>query len=229
MKPYVVEKVTNEKDEVIDSFRPEVVRRVISEETAKKVTALLRATTEKGGTGEAAVPAGYDVAGKTGTAQKVDSLLGRYFDDRYTSGFVGFTLAGESRLVLLVVVDEPQESNYGGVVAAPVFRAIIEKVLPYLDVHPKGTLMVKRESDFTPEEASSTKSPIEAGKMGKGAGAVVMPDLTGLSKRRALSRIEGRGLIIKISGNGKVVEQTPKPGSIVEKGEICFLKFLSPS
>jgi cell division protein FtsI (penicillin-binding protein 3) len=229
MKPYVVEKVTNEKDEVIDSFRPEVVRRVISEETAKKVTALLRATTEKGGTGEAAVPAGYDVAGKTGTAQKVDSLLGRYFDDRYTSGFVGFTLAEESRLVLLVVVDEPQESNYGGVVAAPVFRAIIEKVLPYLDVHPKGTLMVKRESDFTPEEASSTKSPIEAGKMGKGAGAVVMPDLTGLSKRRALSRIEGRGLIIKLSGNGKVVEQTPKPGAIVEKGEICFLKFLSPS
>jgi len=229
MKPYVMEKITNEKDEVIDSFRPEVVRRVISEETAKKVTALLKATTEKGGTGEAAVPAGYEVAGKTGTAQKVDSLLGKYFDDRYTSGFVGFNSAEEPKLVLLVVVDEPQESSYGGVVAAPIFRAIIEKVLPYLDVHPKGTLIVKRESDFAPEEATSTQGPIEAVKVGKGAGAVVMPDLTGLSMRNALSRIEGKGMIIKISGNGKVVEQTPKPGAVVEKGEICFLKFLSPS
>ena len=76
MKPYVVEKITNEKGEVIQSFQPEVVRRVISEETAKKVTALLKATTEKGGTGEGAVPAGYEVAGKTGTAQKVDTSVG---------------------------------------------------------------------------------------------------------------------------------------------------------
>ena len=229
MKPYVVEKVTNEKDEVVESFRPEGVRRVISAETAKKVTTLLRSTTEKGGTGEAAVPAGYDVAGKTGTAQKVDSLLGRYFDDRYTSGFAGFAPADEPRMVLLVVIDEPQESHYGGVVAAPVFKAIIEKVLPYLDIHPKGTLIVKRESDFTPEEVTPVEGPIETVKVGKGTRTVVMPDLTGLSMRSALSRIEGKGLIIKISGNGKVVEQTPKPGVVVEKGDICYLKFVSPS
>ena len=90
MKPYVVEKIMNEKGEVVQSFQPEVVRKVISEETAKKVTALLKVTTEKGGTGEGAVPAGYEVAGKTGTAQKVDSLLGGYSEDRYTSGFMGF-------------------------------------------------------------------------------------------------------------------------------------------
>jgi cell division protein FtsI (penicillin-binding protein 3) len=58
---------------------------------------------------------------------------------------------------------------------------------------------------------------------------VVMPDLTGLSMRNALSRIEGKGLIIKVSGNGKVVEQTPKAGAVIEKGDICFLKFQSPS
>jgi cell division protein FtsI (penicillin-binding protein 3) len=194
------------------------------------MTWLLKAATEKGGTGEGAVPAGYGVAGKTGTAQKVDSLLGGYSEDRYISGFMGFAPAEAPKLVLLVVVDEPQGGNYGGVVAAPIFKAIVEKVLPYLQVVPKGAVVVRNELDSAPrKEASGTQSLIDGIKVGKGAGAVVMPDLTGLSMRNALSRVEGRGLIIKVSGNGKVVEQTPRPGTVIEKGDICFLKFRSPS
>ena len=230
MRPYVVEKIMNEKAEVVQSFQPETVRRVISEETAKRMTWLLKASTEKGGTGEGAVPAGYGVAGKTGTAQKVDSLLAGYSDDRYISGFMGFAPAEAPKLVLLVVVDEPQGGNYGGVVAAPIFKAIVEKVLPYLQVVPKGAVVVRSELDSAPrKEASGTQPLIDGIKVGKGAGAVVMPDLTGLSMRNALTRVEGRGLIIKVSGNGKVVEQTPRPGTVIEKGDICFLKFRSPS
>ena len=230
MRPYVVEKVLNEKGEVVQSFQPKTVRKVISEETAKKVTWLLKATTEKGGTGEGAVPAGYEVAGKTGTAQKVDSLLGGYSEDRYTSSFMGVAPAEAPKIALLIVVDEPQGGNYGGVVAAPIFKAIMEKVLPYLQVAPKGTVVVKNELDSAPrKEASGTQPTIDGIKVGKGAGTVVMPDLTGLSMRNAMSRMEGRGVIIKVSGNGKVVEQTPKPGAVVEKGDICFLKFRSPS
>jgi len=230
MRPYVVERITDEKGEVVQSFQPEVVRRVISEETAKKVIALLKATTEKGGTGEEAVPAGYEVAGKTGTAQKIDTLLGGYSEDRYTSGFMGFAPADEPKLVLLVVIDEPQGSTYGGVVAAPVFKAIMEKMLPYLNILAKGTLIVKNESDSTfKRETFGNESLIQEVKVGKGVGVVVMPDLTGLSMRNALSRIEGKGLIIKVSGNGKVVEQTPRPGTMIEKGDICYLKFQSSS
>jgi beta-lactam-binding protein with PASTA domain len=66
-------------------------------------------------------------------------------------------------------------------------------------------------------------------KMGQGIERVVMPDLTGLSMRNALSRIEGKGLIIKVSGNGKVVDQAPKAGVVVERGDICYLKFHSSS
>ena len=230
MRPYVVERITDEKGEVVQSFQPEVVRRVISEETAKKVIALLKAATEKGGTGEEAVPAGYEVAGKTGTAQKIDTLLGGYSEDRYTSGFMGFAPADEPKLVLLVVIDEPQGSTYGGVVAAPVFKAIMEKVLPYLNILAKGTLIVKNESDSTFKRETFGNEPlIQEVKVGKGVGVVVMPDLTGLSMRNALSRIEGKGLIIKVSGNGKVVEQTPRPGTMIEKGDICYLKFQSSS
>jgi cell division protein FtsI (penicillin-binding protein 3) len=230
MKPYVVEKIMNEKGEVVQSFQPETVRRVVSVETAKKVTMLLKATTEKGGTGEGAVPAGYEVAGKTGTAQKVDSLLGGYSENRYISGFMGFAPVEDPKLALLVVIDEPQGGNYGGVVAAPIFKAIMEKALPCLQVLPKGTKVVKNELDSVPRKDRSGGQPLINGiKVGKGAETIVMPDLTGLSMRNALTRMEGRGLIIKVSGNGKVVEQAPRPGTVVERGDICFLKFRSPS
>jgi cell division protein FtsI (penicillin-binding protein 3) len=230
MKPYVVERITNEKGGVVQSFEPEVVRKVISGETAKTVSAMLRTATEKGGTGEWAVPPGYIVAGKTGTAQKADGLLGGYAEDRYMSGFMGFAPAEEPRIVLLVVIDEPQGNNYGGVVAAPVFKAVMEKVLPYLNVHPTGTVIVKNEIDSSSTNESLTSGPmIEEGNIGKVDAKEVMPDLTGLPIRTALTRIEGKGLIIKVSGKGKVVEQVPKPGVIFEKGEFCFLKLQPPS
>jgi cell division protein FtsI (penicillin-binding protein 3) len=230
MRPYVVERILNEKGEIVQSFQPETVRKVISGETAKKMTLLLKAATEKGGTGESAVPAGYEVAGKTGTAQKVDSVSGGYSEGRYTSGFMGFAPVEAPRLVVLVVVDEPQGGSYGGVVAAPIFRAMMEKIFPYLRLVPKGTVVVKNDLDSAPrKEASGTQPAIDGIRVGKGVGTVVMPDLTGLSMRNALSRMEGRGMIIRVSGNGKVVEQTPKPGAVIEKGDICFLKFRSPS
>jgi cell division protein FtsI (penicillin-binding protein 3) len=235
MKPFIVEKVTDEKGAVVRSFQPEVVRRVVSENTAKKLVVLLKATTEKGGTGQEAVPAGYEVAGKTGTAQKVDTLLRGYSEDRYTSGFMGFAPADEPRIALLIVIDEPRGAIYGGTVAAPAFKAICEKVLPYLNALPKGTTVVRREpdsgSDKPEDEATdlSMNRMIRVGSVGNGAGKALMPDLTGLSMRNALSRIEGKGLIIKVSGNGRVVEQTPRAGAVVERGDFCFLKFQSPS
>ena len=230
VKPYVVEKIMNEKGGMVQSFKPETVRRVISEETAKKMMVLLKATTEKGGTGEGAIPAGYEVAGKTGTAQKVDSLLGGYSEDRYVSGFMGFAPADAPQVVLLVIVDEPQGNSYGGVVAAPIFKTIMEKVLPTLNVIPKGTTVVKSGLDSAPQKETSGTPPLIDGiKVGKGMETAVMPDLTGLSMRNALSRMEGKGLVIKVSGNGKVVEQVPRPGTVIEKGDLCFLKFRSPS
>jgi cell division protein FtsI (penicillin-binding protein 3) len=180
------------------------------------------------------VPAGYDVAGKTGTAQKVDPLLRGYSEDRYTSGFMGVAPAEEPRIALLVVIDEPQGTIYGGTVAAPAFKAICERVLPYLNALPKGTMIVKRELDSGSDKADGEGTEPFIDKMmvasvGNGVGKALMPDLTGLSMRNALSRIEGKGLIIKVSGNGRVVEQTPRAGAVVEKGDICFLKFQSPS
>ena len=71
MRPYAVERITNEKGETVQSFQPQEIRRVLSERGARAVAAMLEVTTEKGGTGVGAVPTGYEIAGKTGTAQKV--------------------------------------------------------------------------------------------------------------------------------------------------------------
>jgi beta-lactam-binding protein with PASTA domain len=89
---------------------------------------------------------------------------------------------------------------------------------------------VKNELESTPaREMSGHPLLMEEVRVGKGVGMVVMPDLSGLSMRNALTRMEGRGLIIKVSGNGKVVEQVPRAGVVIEKGDFCYLKFQSPS
>jgi cell division protein FtsI (penicillin-binding protein 3) len=229
MKPYGVERITDEKGTTVQSFQPQAVRRVLSEEMARRTTALLQATTEKGGTGEGAVPSGYDVAGKTGTAQKADPQTGGYLEGRYVSGFMGFGSLEDPKIVLLVVIDEPQGVNYGGSVAAPVFKAIMERVLPYLNAHPRGTVIVTNDLPPTSSrEMEGARLMIDRMKIRKGGGKDVMPDLTGMPMRTALSRIDGKGLIIRTSGNGRVVEQNPKPGVIIEKGDICYLKFQVP-
>jgi len=228
MRPYIVEKITDEEGEVIQTFQPEEVKRVLSEETCKTLISLLKATTEKGGTGEQAVPQGYEIAGKTGTAQKVDPILGGYSTEHYMSGFMGLAPVEDPKIVVLVVIDEPRGNNFGGVVAAPVFRAIVEKALPYLNVLPKGIQIVKNELPSI-KEIKDVRSSLQKERIGEETGKMIMPDLTGLSIRSALSRIEGKGLIIKVTGSGKVADQTPKPGTVIEKGEICYLKLESPS
>ncbi len=94
--------------------------------------------TQEGGTGVNAAPEGYTAAGKTGTAQVMDKTTKRYASNKYTSVFTGFVPAEHPKLVITVVVHEPQGAIYGGVVAAPVFREIAAKALPYLGVMPSA-------------------------------------------------------------------------------------------
>jgi len=129
MKPSLVEKITDEKGGVVETFHPKEVRRVVSSETAKKVTALLRSATRKGDR-RGSRTRRYDVAGKTGTAQKADAAEGGYSEDRVSSGFMGFGPADEPRIVLAVVIDEPQGSSFGGIVAAPCFEPSWRKCFP---------------------------------------------------------------------------------------------------
>jgi cell division protein FtsI/penicillin-binding protein 2 len=89
-----------------------------------------------GGTAsEVAIP-GYELAGKTGTANKVDAATGTYSEERYVASFVGMAPAERPRLLISVLVDEPQGAIYGGEVAAPAFGKIASFALPYLRIPP---------------------------------------------------------------------------------------------
>jgi cell division protein FtsI (penicillin-binding protein 3) len=135
MKPYTVSEIVDPDGGAGQKFGPQPVGRVISEETCAKVVGLLKRVVDMG-TGQQAKPAGYSAAGKTGTAQKIDHRTGEYSKKDYVSSFVGFAPARSPRIVILVMIDTPESSIYGGTVAAPVFRAVAEQSLAYLQVAP---------------------------------------------------------------------------------------------
>jgi cell division protein FtsI/penicillin-binding protein 2 len=110
--------------------------RVITAQTAAELRNMLRGVLAPGGTAsEVSIP-GYQLAGKTGTASKIDPATGQYSSSRYVASFVGFAPASQPKLLTAVMVDEPQSSIYGGVVAAPAFGEIMGFALPYLRIPP---------------------------------------------------------------------------------------------
>lgn len=135
MKPYLVSEIVDRDGRESRKFQPQIVARAISGETCAKVNKMLRRVVEAG-TGEKARPAGYTAAGKTGTAQKIDERTHTYSKKEYVSSFVGFVPANDPKLVILVMVDTPEGVVYGGSVAAPVFKAVAEQSLAYLQVTP---------------------------------------------------------------------------------------------
>ncbi|TLY37744.1 MAG: hypothetical protein E6K62_01105 [Nitrospirae bacterium] len=137
MRPYVVSEVRSSTGETIARFEPVVRRRPISSQTAKALTEIMRGAVLPGGTGTLGAVPGYDVAGKTGTAQKTDPLTGGYSATRMVSSFVGFLPADDPKLAILVVVDEPQTEHWGGTVAAPVFQRIAAQAVRHLGIVPQ--------------------------------------------------------------------------------------------
>jgi cell division protein FtsI/penicillin-binding protein 2 len=111
-------------------------RRVISPRTAEQLRTMLEGVVEAGGSAsEVAIP-GYTLAGKTGTANKIDRRTGEYSKTRFIGSFVGFAPARKPKLLVTVMVDEPQGEIYGAQVAAPAFEEIMRFALPYLGVSP---------------------------------------------------------------------------------------------
>jgi cell division protein FtsI (penicillin-binding protein 3) len=211
MRPYVTRRVISPQGEVLLENQPHVVRRVISEKTAKQLTSMLSEVTEEGGTGVMANIEGFAVAGKTGTAQKADPVHGGYSAKKRVASFVGFVPANEPRLVALVLIDEPEANVYGGVVAAPVFRNVAQGALRRLAVAPQ-----KSEPIPAASQRQSQALVHRVSKPVNGAASATaddqVPDFVGLSMREALEKAQSMKVKIKLQGNGFVVRQAPAAG-----------------
>jgi cell division protein FtsI (penicillin-binding protein 3) len=229
MKPLVVRQIASPSGDVIKEMKPVVIRRVLEPQTVDILTDILT-TVVKEGTGRHAAIPGFTVAGKTGTAQKIDPN-GRYSMIDHVASFVGFVPVRHPAFVILVSLDSPKgPRNQGGDVAAPLFARIAEHALRYLAVpsdDPDRVLRVMADAPVTLTPASYRPEP-RAGAAPAEVEPGLMPDLRGQSAREAALAAARRGLIVELHGSGHVVSQTPEPGSEIEAGTTGVLTLDRP-
>lgn len=247
MKPYIIKEIRDSKNNTVQKFEPQLLRRVIREETAKHIARMLESVVEKGGTGTAARLEEYQVAGKTGTAQKVSPGSKGYAKNKYVASFVGFAPSRDPKLVVLVSIDEPKGDYYGGLVSAPPFREIMGQSLAYLKTPPDGVAnekiaQGKMEKIKAPKAASPNpkaerdnrvaeameKPPVESlsGDPEELPGSDeerAVPDLTGLSVREALRKAQSKNFKVKIRGSGICNRQEPQAGGQATDGSEIVL------
>jgi len=145
MKPYIVDHIIDAQGKEVESFRPTIVRKVISPQTSEQILDILKTVTLKGGTAEGASMNSFQVFGKTGTAQKVDPLTGAYSKKDYVSNFIGGIIdaSGKPRLTMIVCINEPRLYYYASIVACPAFKNIMQKCTNIMDVSPNITVASK--------------------------------------------------------------------------------------
>jgi cell division protein FtsI/penicillin-binding protein 2 len=166
--PRIIKSITTPEGKIISSLSPVVLRQVISSETAREIGDVLRGVVSDRGTAAAAAVRGFTIAGKTGTAQKVDPK-GGYEQGKYVVSFAGYLPAEHPEVVGLVVLDDAHTSkpelNYGGLIAGPIFSRVAEKAARYLDLEPheeiRKAIPVERVEKTTPAERIRKTRPAE--------------------------------------------------------------------
>jgi cell division protein FtsI/penicillin-binding protein 2 len=134
MRPMLVDRLEDQDGNVVARYSPQSVRQVITPATAKRMVEALKTVVTADGTAPKAAMEHYTVAGKTGTAQKVEN--GTYAHDKFITSFIGFFPADNPELCISIVMDEPKEGYYGGAVAGPVFKQVAERAASYLNIRP---------------------------------------------------------------------------------------------
>lgn len=239
MDPILIKRVTTATGDVVREASPRVRRRVIQKRVAQTITELLVSVTEGEGTGLEAAIDGYQVAGKTATAQKTDPATGRYSLDKYMASFVGYVPAKKPVVAISVIVDEPMVEHAGGAVAAPIFRRVAQAALKYkglsgisterVDVAHLGVKPDRANAAYDlMRAAQGKKPPVQEGVAATGpvpAGKVRVPDMTGWPARAAVRQMLELGVEPRVSGTGLVAKQEPPPGGVVDKGASVTLVF----
>jgi cell division protein FtsI (penicillin-binding protein 3) len=204
--------------------------RILTSTTVAQVDQILRQVVADG-TGRKAAIQGYEVAGKTGTAQK--AIGHGYARDRYVATFAGYAPAAQPRLVAVITIDEPQGKYFASEVAAPVFQRVMSRSLSILDVPPEGSTVPE---PLLPPSLLARSAPVfvpgvvpASLRSGGDPTFSRMPDVTGFPLRRAVAELSRRGLTPRISGSGFVAAQEPHPGAFVSPGEVCELTLSTSS
>ena len=195
MEPYVVQAMTDSEGNTIWEKTPTVRRQVISEKVASQVAEMMEAVVTSGG-GQNAYVAGYHVAGKTGTSEKLTSD-----EKKYIASFCCFAPSYDPEIAVIIVIDEPSAGKINGsTISAPVAGEVVEQTLKYLNVEPR----------YSANELAVLSD--------------TSPDLVGKSITEAKRLAESKGFEVKVIGSGtKVLRQSPEAGSVIPKEGIVIL------
>lgn len=235
MQPRLVRAIVDKDGKPVDESQPTLVRRVLSTDVARKTTWAMSLVTRENGTAKNAALEHYTVAGKTGTAQKVNPETRRYDAHLWLASFVGFAPAEDPEFVVLVMIDEPRKSHYGGVVAAPAFKRIMSEALAMRGVRP-----LPREKRFQYDDEQALREIEQLNQPQKIEMETVilppvanddpdaLPDFRGMTMREAIERGRKLGRLPKVEGWGRVVAQEPAAGTpLTDDFDLSFV--LSPA
>jgi cell division protein FtsI (penicillin-binding protein 3) len=213
-RPWLVERVQAANGVVIDEHRVDGGERVLSADAARRLLAIMESVVEPGGTGTLAAIPGVRVAGKTGTAEKVDPVTGRYSKELHLSSFLGVAPADDPQIVAVVVVDEPHGVVFGGQTAGPAWRAIVERAL--VKDGRAGAAQLETAFLNVKQQRANAATLVEVSEH-KSAEVTpgTMPDVHKQSARRALATIASLGVEVVLTGHGLVRDQVPAPGQPV--------------
>lgn len=221
-RPLLVRSVRKPGSSEPKIFHAEEIRRVLTAQEAATMRLMLSAATEAKATGYNARIPGYYVAGKTGTAQKVDHEKGGYKANAYISSFAGFAPASNPRFVILISVDNPQKSYYGSQVAAPVFAKMAQYMVRRAGLPP----VLISEQNVIPKPSGEETSDLQTQAIREitrmtsadvAAASPVFPNLMGLTLREALNKIRPHATRVDIRGHGVVVRSVPEAGADFSK------------
>jgi cell division protein FtsI (penicillin-binding protein 3) len=219
LRPYLVRKIIDSENNVIEQRSPEVVRQVLSNREATTLTLMLSGATQTGGTGFLARVDGYPVAGKTGTAQKVNPNGRGYLKGSYISSFAGFVPASQPQFVIFIAVDNPKKFYYGAQVAAPVFNRLASFGLRKRGFMPTVVGEKTLAAGQAPESQRGEDAAKEASRLSEASVASdTVPDFRGLTVREVAKRLKGAGpksgnaVQIQLIGTGTAETQWPPAG-----------------
>jgi cell division protein FtsI (penicillin-binding protein 3) len=224
MKPYILRSVTDKSNIPIKMYNPTVVRKVISAETAKRLTNMLTEVVGAAdGTGKNANIVNVAVAGKTGTSQKFDFSRNVYSSEKVRTSFMGFFPADNPQVAILVILDEPQRDKWGGVAAAPVFKSIGEQILNCIKTNIRVTPIFEQGKQSKMQLVSAQETIVARGVENNDES--VMPDFRGLTIREAMKKAKSKLIELKVSGNGWAVRQYPQAGRVLGEDRVCRVDF----
>lgn len=222
MQPHFVEKVIGPEGEIQYQSEHREMGRPILPKTAGLLKEMLKGVVAKGGTATKAQIPEYLVAGKSGTARKVDPNERGYLKGKYIASFVGFAPEEDPHLVTLVLLDEPQGTYYGGKIAAPVFKEVTRRALHYLGLPPRGKSKLVRVAKEAPKELRIIKGVTKVTREGD---RFKLPDFRGASMREVLQAMGDYPIEARFKGWGEAKLQRPRPGALVSAGSKIYVEF----